>query len=182
VSFILDALRRSDRTRRLLDAGRAPEPVAVPAARRAPPWLAWGAALVALNLALLAWWAWRGPSDAPPPDPAPAAAVRSLAREAGGPAASSLPPGVAELAAGDLGAASPPLAPSELPPELRARFPDLHLDAHAWSEDPAQRFVVIGLKRRVVGDALDGGAVLAEITADGAVVRFADRLVFLARQ
>jgi hypothetical protein len=187
MSFILDALRRSDRTRRILDAGRDAEPVALPAPRSAPRWALLGAVLVAINLVLVAWWVMRAPvpvAEPRPADPVQPPVVRSLAREAGSAADEGLAtdgaPPASEAAAAPVGEA--PASVDELPPEVRARFPELHLDAHVWSEDPAQRFVIVGLKRRVAGDALDGGLTLAAIDREGVVVRFEGRAVFVPRR
>jgi hypothetical protein len=182
MSFILDALKRSERARRVLGASAAPPAIDPPApARRG--WVL-GAVLLLLlvDAALLGWWLLR-------PEPTPAVAVaptagevRSLAREAGGASAAAEPgttaPSRAEYATS--AASATPLA--EVEPALRARLETLHVDVHGWADEPAQRFVIINLKRRVAGDALDGGATLVEIVVDGAVVELDGRRVLLPRQ
>jgi hypothetical protein len=184
MSFILDALKRSERARRVLGASEAPPAVdPPPPARRG--W-ALGAVLLLLlaNAALLGWWLLRS-------DPAPTAAVapaagevRSLAREAGDTGtAAAVDPGTVAPSRAEYAASSASATPlAEVEPALRMRLETLHVDVHGWADDPAQRFVIINLKRRVAGDALEGGATLVEIVVDGAVVELDGRRVLLPRQ
>jgi general secretion pathway protein B len=188
MSFIHEALKRSDRARRLLgatrDAPAEPPPLVGPRLR----WLPWAGALLLANAALVGWLLLR-PATPEPQLPPAAGEVRSLAREAGdgatasgrAPLAADAPPGAPPDA---LAAADPDAVPAldALSATERAGWPALHVDAHAWSPDPAQRFAIINLKRRVVGDALDGGVTLVEITADGVVVELRGRRAFIARQ
>jgi Type II secretion system protein B len=176
MSFIHEALKRSDRARRVLGASRLEPADATLAPPRRSRWLPLIVVLLLANVALLAWFTWAAFAPQPVVEPAPqyGGEVRSLEREAGTTDARPTP-----AAPGDAGAAA---ALDAMPPELQARMPPLHLDAHAWSEDPAQRFVIINLKRRVAGDALDGGVTLVEITADGVIVEFEGRRATIARQ
>ena len=181
MSFIHEALKRSDRARRVLGASRLePADATLAAAPRRSRWLPWIIVLLLLNLGLLVWFV----SQAFAPQPLPEAPqhlggeVRSLEREAGT-TDDADPRGAA--APGHATAGVPP-ALDALPADQRTRLPALHLDAHAWSEDPAQRFVIIDLKRRVVGDALDGGVKLVEITQDGVVIEFDGQRATIARQ
>jgi general secretion pathway protein B len=183
MSLILDALKRSERARRVLGATQSPPPPEAAAPSRRGWVLGAVLLLLLVNAALLAWFGW-GPGAAPDAAPplAPQGEVRSLAREADGAGAVADPladpPSSAVYAAP--ATAATPLA--EAPPALRARLAALHVDVHGWADDPAQRFVLINLKRRVVGDALDGGATLVEIVPDGAVVELDGRRVLLPRQ
>ena len=185
MSFIHDALKRSERARRVLGAAQPPPPNEPPPPARRGWALGLVAGLLVANAALLAWWSLR-PAPAPVGAPAaPAGAVRSLAREAGNvdAAAATTPVGDGGAPTGARYAtdvAATPLAEAE--PALRARLEGLHVDVHGWADDPAQRFVIINLKRRAVGDALEGGATLVEIVADGAVVELDGRRVLLPRQ
>jgi hypothetical protein len=176
MSFIHEALKRSDRARRVLGASRLEPADATLAPPRRARWLPWLALLLVANLGLLAWFAWRPvASEAPAAPQHLGGVVRSLEREAGTPGANA--PTVA-VPAPDAG----PASLDALPADARARLPALHLDAHAWSPDPAQRFVIVDLKRRVVGDALGAGVTLVEITEDGVVVEFDGRRATIARQ
>ena len=184
MSFILDALKRSERARRVLGAAQSPPPLE-PGAPSRRGWIL-GAVLLLLvaNAALLAWSVWRTGPEPVGPAAVPQGEVRSLSREADGTAAPTdplaAPPSAATYAPAGAAAAATPLA--EAPPALRARLAALHVDVHGWADDPAQRFVLINLKRRVVGDALDGGAALVEIVPDGVVVELDGQRVLLPRQ
>ena len=179
MSFIHEALKRSDRARRVLGASRLEPADATLAPPRRARWLPWLVLLLVANLGLLAWFGWHAlaPQDPLATPPHLGGEVRSLEREVGTTGVTSLPQAAPESAT-----ASNPPALDALPPELRSRLQPLHLDAHAWSEDPAQRFVIIDLKRRVVGDSLERGVTLVEITQDGAVIEFDGRRVTIARQ
>lgn len=187
MSFILDALKRSERARRVLGAAQSPPPgEPLPPPRRG--WVI-GAivALLLVNAALLAWFvlAPSAPSATPNAVPqAPQGEVRSLAREAGsGPAASGVAPGIVSGAAVAAPRAAPDATPlADVEPALRARLAGFHVDVHGWADDPAQRFVLINLKRRVAGDALDGGIALVEIVPEGVVVELDGQRVLLPRQ
>ncbi len=179
MSFIHEALKRSDRARRMLGASRLEPADATLSVPRRARWVPWILALLLANLALLAWFSWHAfaPQTLQDSPQHLGGEVRSLQREAATTDAADPQPSLRSDA--DPGAVP---ALDALPPDLQARLPPLHLDAHAWSEDPAQRFVIIDLKRRVVGDALDGGATLVEITADGVVIEFEGRRAKIARQ
>jgi len=189
MSFILDALKRSERARRVLGAAQPPPPAEPPPPSRRG-WALGGIVVLLLsNAALLGWWLLRAEPAVDAPLAPVAGEVRSLAREAGGSTGGSsgpsgvVPPGSASASRAVYAssfAAPTPLA--ELEPALRARLEALHVDVHGWADDPSQRFVIINLKRRVVGDALDGGAQLVEIVAEGAVVELDGRRVLLPRQ
>lgn len=185
MSFIHEALKRSDRARRLLGASRLEPPdSALAPPPRAPRWLPWFVLLLIANLGLLAWWLWWTPAAEVSPPARYAGEVRSLEREVGSgdpvtPQALAAEPRASAPAAGD-GATDAPPGLDALPAGLRAGLPPLHIDALAWSEDPAQRFAIIDLKRREVGDALGGGATLVAIRADGVVVEVGGQRVTIA--
>lgn len=186
MSFIHEALKRSDRARRLLGASRLEPPdSALAPPPRAPRWLPWFVLLLIANLGLLAWWLWWTPATDGGPQSRYAGEVRSLEREAGG-SATVAPQALAAAARASTregsGSAAADAAPGldALPAGLRAGLPPLHIDALAWSEDPAQRFAIIDLKRRAVGDALGGGATLVAIDAEGVVVEVGGQRVAIA--
>jgi len=187
MSFILDALRRSERARRVLGAAEAPPAAPAPGERRRARVLVAVTLLLVANAALLAWSMLRSAPETAPAAP-PSGVVRPLALEAEDPTgaasgASTPPLGAAPSA---VPSATPPPADAvplaDAPPALRARLAALHVDVHGWADDPAQRFVLINLKRRVAGDALDGGAVLVEVVPDGVVIELAGQRVLLPRQ
>lgn len=174
MSFIHEALKRSERARRLLGASRLEPADAALAPPRRSRWLPWIVLLLVVNLGLLAWFGWRASM---PPAETPAhlgGEVRSLEREAGSAAAGSAP---RAPSAADVGT-----TPVHAMPADAAEAAALHIDAHAWSEDPAQRFVIVNLKRRVVGDQLESGAKLVEITVDGIVVERDGRRTTIPKQ
>ncbi len=187
MSFILDALKRSERARRVLGAAEPPPPTELPPPSRRGRLLGGVVVLLLANAALLGWWLLRSDPAAETP-PAPLAGeVRSLAREAGASsdaAAIAAAPATLEPSSRAVyAAAGAPVTPlAEVEPALRARLEALHVDVHGWADDPRERFVIINLKRRVAGDPLDGGARLVEIVADGAVVELDGRRVLLPRQ
>ncbi len=78
------------------------------------------------------------------------------------------------------GAAAPPRSEtvpvSSLPSAQRARFPNLSFSTHVYADDADLRAIVVNGTRLEEGDRL-GNLRLAEITEDGAVFRFENRLV-----
>ncbi len=211
MSFILDALRKSETERQrqagtgLVDAGHRPP------ARRRSLWLPLLVVVLVANLVLVAWLWWRepaAPASAATASPAPItpAAVptagatpppvgRSLAEIAGAgdasgdyadvadlpaiepaPVTETLEPPAATAAAGE----APPTATTgtirdDLPTAAQLvatgalAGPVLHLDLHVFSDDPAERFVFINMRKYTEGMQLPEGSRLEEITRDGAI-------------
>lgn len=62
----------------------------------------------------------------------------------------------------------------ELPFAVRQELPELNLSIHVFSAEPSERFVLINGERRQEGESLGGGARLAEISRQGALVDFRD--------
>ncbi len=54
----------------------------------------------------------------------------------------------------------------ELPPELQARIPPFRITMFAYSKNPAERFVIIDMKKYRTGDRLPGGILLLAIQAE----------------
>lgn len=209
MSFILDALRKSETERQrqagtgLVDAGHRP-----PAKRRSP-WLPLLVVVLVANLVLVAWLWWRepaAPATVATASPAPVAAVptasatppaagRSLAEIAGAedapgdyadvadlpaiepaPVTETLEPPAAAAAAGEApAAAATGTVRDDLPTAAQLvatgalAGPVLHLDLHVFSDDPAQRFVFINMRKYTEGMQLPEGSRLEEITRDGAI-------------
>jgi len=61
----------------------------------------------------------------------------------------------------------------QVPPSLFAQLPDsLRLDVHVYANNPAERFVLVNLKKYREGDTLSEGPVLESITPEGVVLSF----------
>lgn len=60
-------------------------------------------------------------------------------------------------------------------------LPELHIDIHVFSEIPAERFVFINMKKYNEGDILIAGPVLETITLEGAVLSLNDILFLLPK-
>lgn len=193
MSLILDALRKSERTRRQNLTGQLGAGESHSVGRLPVPWLSLLGLLLLVNVVLLTvFWPRADKPAATMPAAVPAnyhPTVRPLAAETIGPdeiphipapppVSRLTPPGNPSLVAA-VSAAAPPVIPSAaeptldaLPADLRAALPALHLDVLGYASKPADRFVVINLKQYHVGDTLAEGAVLKDITARGAVLEF----------
>lgn len=69
--------------------------------------------------------------------------------------------------------------------EVRAsgssNLPELHLDIHVYSAEPGDRFVFINMAKLREGEQLEEGPQVAEITADGVVLELQGQLFLLPR-
>jgi len=128
MSFILDALRKSETERQrqsgpgLVDAGYRPP------ARQKSPWPAVVAVVLTANLALMAWYLLREPAPAPATPPVAAAPAASTAPAAAPPAA---PPAARSLA--DAAGVAPP---EDGPYDATADLPALDPGAPAAATEP----------------------------------------------
>lgn len=70
--------------------------------------------------------------------------------------------------------------------ELRAQgtlqLPDLHLDIHVHSSEPADRFVFVNMRKYKERATLDEGPVVREITADGVILEYRGTAFLLPRE
>ncbi|HWP95162.1 MAG TPA: general secretion pathway protein GspB [Gammaproteobacteria bacterium] len=188
MSFILDALRKSERARRTAGAVRldgAPTP-----ARRPPvPWGAVIGAALVLNALVLGMLLLAHRAERTSPPPTSASATRPLAREAA--LAERFSDG-AEQSPSPTTPAEPPIAAASSvtpsPADVSVvtylpgtGLPDLHLDVHAYADDPAQRFVFINLKRYREGETLSEGPRLLRILPDGVLLEYQGRTYLLPR-
>ena len=188
MSLILDALRKSERTRQQsltgqLGAGETPPPPA----RLALPWMTLLGLLLAVNAVVLTVFFWRGDREpaAPVASVAPQAAatpyhpeVRPLAGEA--PAVTPAIPAQAPAATPQVIQQPAPIIAQNssadlphydaLPAELRQAMPALHLDVHGYAPQPADRFVVINLQRYRIGDTLAAGPKVIDIVPQGVIL------------
>jgi hypothetical protein len=184
VSFILDALRKSERERQREAAPSLSQiPVAAPRSGL-PPW-AW-AVIAALGLSVFvlaaAWW--RSTADAPtveaaanrtelvrgtlpgadPEQSAPTRGALELSR--------GLADGASGLSAAAAGRTLPSLA--EVLAEGMA-LPPLELQLLSYSEDSAERFVFINGFQYRQGQRVQNGPLIVNIYAEGVVLRHEGR-------
>ena len=190
MSFILDALRKSEQARaKTLQQSLAQQ--TEPTAGRSPiPWGLLLGGLLLLNALLLLglWWPASPPATDPAPSqprtPAKTQAVRSLASEA---ASSSLPPALNasppdEAAAAPVSSGALPALPfAALPDEVQTTLQPLVLNMHAYADSAAQRLVVINLAPYHEGDVLRAGLTVQTITPDGVVLDYQGTRFFLPR-
>lgn len=192
MSFILDALRKSEQARaKTLSQSLAQQTVPAGTRGRVPWGLILGGLLL-LNalLVLVLWWP-SSPASTQPPAPASAEPVRSLASEA---ANSSLPPAVnanpAVTPAITMPATTPAITSFNRPPALpfaalpeavQAALLPLAVNMHAYADSAAQRLVVINLAPYHEGDTLRAGLTVREITPDGVILDYQGTRFFLPR-
>lgn len=208
VSTLLEALRKSERARRL---GRAPayREVGAPATSFA---LRWVSLIAVLALAaVLVWSGWlvtRPPVPVPAstPDVAAAASVASIpkppepvpvvtpgVRPPEAPAARRAPAATATMLSPvpSTRVDSRPArtlpetgeAPwlSELPAGFRDRLPPLVVNIHVYSPNVAQRILYINNRPCRPGQEIDGGVVVEDILPDGVLLRFDNQRFRLPR-
>jgi general secretion pathway protein B len=192
MSLILDALRKSERTRQQSLTGRLGAADAPPSVSRMPvPWITLLGLVLLINAVVLAvlFWPRSAPSVAEVAAPVPAATaqpyrpeVRPLADEAGTRAPeASQPAAIAPQAAAPASQAAPVIAQNSsadvptldgLPLDFRQSLPTLHMDVHAYATRPADRFVVINLRRYAIGDNLPEGPRVVDIVPQGVILEF----------
>ena len=222
MSFILDALRKSEHERqRSAVPGLSQVPLATPSPQM-PRWAlgvigVLGAAVLALGAAWL--YSMRAPAETaalqptvervvelPPPSrstaPQQAAPSRLPVQDESLSAAAASSTGgsgerSAQLASPEL---TPPVRVTNLPDDAVASessgalpsiamiaaegvaVPTLHLELHAYSAQPRDRFVFINGRKYVEGDRLAEGPVLVSIAPTGAVLSHAGRRFMLVQE
>lgn len=60
----------------------------------------------------------------------------------------------------------------DLPAAERAQLPVPRIDVHVFAQEPERRFVLIDLRKYLEGEALENGAVIEAILADGIVLSY----------
>jgi general secretion pathway protein B len=70
----------------------------------------------------------------------------------------------------------------QLPAQATAGLPPLSIDLHIYANQPAQRAVFINGARYREGERLPSGAVVQQITPDGAVLSYGGQRFLLPRQ
>ena len=194
MSFILDALRKSETERQHKGSAEFANVPTSSEGRRGPPaWLWLLGVLLLINLVVLVGILLR-PEVRPAPElvestvvatPAPepaasddfasrVAAARENAprREAPVADASDEPPTTAEPVSEPATSRSIAMLPTIH--EVQARglvsLPELHVDIHVYSESPGDRFVFINMSKHNEGSRLSEGPLVEEITPDGVVL------------
>ena len=69
----------------------------------------------------------------------------------------------------------------DLPLSFQSRIPRLRITMFAYSRNPAERFVIIDMKKLRVGDQLPGGALLMEIQAENLLLELDGQQFLLPR-
>jgi general secretion pathway protein B len=206
MSFILDALKKSEQERRRREVPDLHTEHAPVAARRSkvPYWsLVIGVALL-LNAGLLLWWLrpWQPPvtvdvevpqafvaePPSPTPAPAPAAVLPLVAPEPilpevppPAPAVPSAPAPVREVPAAvpTATASAPDL--KDLPPAQRGELPEIDITLHFFTDQPASRMVRINGRNLREGQQVSPSLTLQRITPEGVVLNFRGQLFSVDR-
>lgn len=202
MSFILDALRKSETERQQQGAA---EFVGVPLsadAPRAPRWLWFLGALLVINLAVLVGVLMR-PDTAPQLPVAISSAPTSTSPDSQVTFAERLAEERANQAARETRTTSDAKQPKAVPTvqqsppalsvqslltfdEARARgtlqLADLHLDIHVYGQSPADRFVFINMVKHREGSRLDEGPGVREITPEGVILDYQGTVFLLPRE
>lgn len=203
MSFILDALRKSENERQ---RKQTPDMATVPAnsmRKSSSVWVPLVALLVGINLSLIiVMWVLSDPSPSTSPSPipstAPSATGVNLAANA---PASSNDPSNRRLpehlsSATDSAAALPDIPPpiytnsdhedlptlAELMYDNLISLPPLHLDIHVYSTEPSERFVFINLSRYNEGEKLSEGPAVVAINKLGVVLRHQGQEFLVTRE
>ena len=209
MSFILDALKKSETDRQQQSNT---EFAAVPVSPRAPSvprWLWIDGFLLAINLAVLIGLLVQ--PESPPPAtrvevatvaepaqrevlPSPSfeekvATARQNAPALQGAEAEAVPDNSGTVRSVLISQDPSAVSEDELYPtiqELRAKgainIPELHLDIHVFSNEPEDRFVFINMSKLREGSQLAEGPVVAEITPDGVVLGHRGQFFILPRE
>jgi general secretion pathway protein B len=204
MSFILDALKKSEAERQRQAGPTLLEVRVTPPRRHLPLWAVALAVLLGVNLVALLWFMLRKPEAAPVPiaaapsvaaapppvivtapaqpaavTPAPAAATAAAAPSGAETAANpaDLQPAVPASAGATRDAQGPPSYA-----EVGSNMPDLRLDLHVYSPRAAERYALINMHKVHEGDVLPEGARVIAINKDGVVLSYHDQEFILGQQ
>ncbi len=211
MSFILDALKKSETERQRQGGTEFTVLPVSPASSSVPRWLWIVGALLMINLFVLVGLLLRpdaGPSQLPVATIETSRPTPEVANDAESSfeqkvaAAKQRPPvqQASDSTADVTSPSSPPVQsvlisqnPAEVPasdryPTLQevqasgtSHLPDLHLDIHVYSAVPKDRFVFINMTKLREGSQLAEGPVVAEITPDGVVLGHQGQYFLLPR-
>jgi general secretion pathway protein B len=211
MSFILDALKKSEAQRQRADAPALYEMKMAPPRQGVPVWLLVLGGLLIINIGVLAVVLLRGNHSAAPQadatggapaapavmTPAPAAAnppvANAPATPAGGSAAPNSAAGSGDRADDAPAVESAPAATNgvnsgDVPTYDQAasapgaNLPELKLDLHAYASNPADRFVFLNMTKLKEGQSSPTGVRVESITPDGAILSWQGSRFFLQRQ
>ena len=206
MSFILDALKKSETERQRQSGPALLEMRIVRQTHPVPAWVVIVGLLLIACVAVLGWLAWRPASVlvaiAPPTkvpattimntSPAVAQAPPVAARQSVSPAMTTTeqPPAVANPADIEAAvAADPATARSENAARslrnyatISGTVPELRLDLHVYAANPAERYAFINMHKVHEGDVTPEGAQVREITREGVVLEFRGSEFLLGRQ
>jgi general secretion pathway protein B len=212
MSFILDALKKSENDRQEQAEAEFATVPSSPDAPAAPRWLWILGGLLTINAVILLGLMLRPdaqPATTTPGTPAAAttaveadsfsdqvAAARKNQPERANPQAPPTsaatiaePPPVARATSSLVSVANLPVTAAAILPsltELRAngtlQLPDLHVDIHVYSDVPAERFVFINMNKYRENSSLDEGPVLKQITDDGVILEYRGYAFMLPRE
>ena len=208
MSFILDALKKSENERQQQSGGEFSSVPTSPVPSRPVRWIWVLAALLAINIAVLlgillrpdvrstAATAFDDVAYAPTPvaeAPAQSAATPTFEQQLA--EARQQQPGTVALPDGEPApvVTSPPPTPASsggerIPTieELRLagslQLPELTIDIHVFSDNPDDRFVFINMVKYREQSQLEEGPVVREITAEGVVLQYQGRSFLLSRE
>jgi general secretion pathway protein B len=209
VSFILDALRKSESERQRQASPGVADISSVSPRARLPLWALVLGFLLGVNLLLFIVYLIRHDTAAPPVTVAAATAPEAPAAKPWSPLdaapvdAPEIPVGEPQLAVATPAIASAPVPPTPSPEivnhgdntdeaglptinELtlagRQGLPELHLDIHVYATRPSDRFVFINMRKYREGTALQEGPTVAQITRGGVVLQYRGLRFLLPRQ
>jgi general secretion pathway protein B len=216
MSFILDALRKSEIERQRQSGPSIAEFPVARADRRLPVAMIAIGFLLAINLAIVLFFLLRDPGE-PEAEPVQAAAAPTATAAPPPRGATTAPPGQSPLQAQALPPAEPAEPPAEyygdmptLPPDApdptllpdapapgvtygdapaddvesataATGLPELTVDLHIYTDDPAKRAVFINGRRYTQGAQIVEGPVVQEITREGAMLTYRGRRFLLPR-
>lgn len=194
MSFILDALRKSEHERQRKRAPGISDMRTAAKPQKRSIWLPLAALLAGLNIALLALLWYAGGDDEPVaaaatvapaavvPAPAAAGGNRDLAMELEPvddpsrfasitpPAEPSAAPVSAPAASSSDGGRTPTVTEAIL--DGRLNVPPMRMDLHVYSDNPDERFVFINTNRYAEGDRTSDGLTVRRISQEGAVLSY----------
>lgn len=186
MSYLLEALRKSDRERR---QGEEPALASIHLQRRFGGrrrqwrWLGGAVAAVLAVAVVGAWWGHEHgiilptltlvsqPAPAPESPAEPRSAAAAMPDRTAPVASAS---GQQQPTATQVPAAATLPALWDLPASVRNHIPALKFSLHAYSDDPPKRSMVVNDRVVHEGDRIAENLTLVRITADGAVLRYRD--------
>lgn len=210
MSFILDALKKSETERQQQSGGEFSTVPTSPARPQPARWFWLFAALLVINVTVLLGILLRPdvrtaaapeiePAELLPPpieEPLPAAAAstpppfadrleqarRQQAQVETPPAANEVPAAAALPRPPASGSGARIQTIDELFLDGSLQLPELHIDIHVFSDRPEDRFVFINMVKHREQSRLAEGPVVREITTDGVILQYQGRTFLLPRE